>query len=125
MKDSQRAAGDAKMTGLPYSDDSPHAPQVMETGRLSPFRTLPKAWRGGSGVPSANRKSYVTLTAMKCSASLFVALLFISGCAAQPPAFVGRIEPISTPLRTTWHAGCPAGPDQLRLLTLSYWNFEE
>src|SRR3569833_679041 len=99
MKDSQRAAGDAKMTGLPYSDDSPHAPHVMETGSLSPFRTLPKAWRGGSGVPSANRKNNETQTAKKRTATQKETKQNISGCAAQPPAFVGRIEPISTPLR--------------------------
>lgn len=25
---------------------------------------------------------------------------------------------------STWHAGCPVAPEDLRLLTLSYWNFE-
>ncbi len=62
---------------------------------------------------------------MKYSGLLFLALLLTGACSAQPPAFVGRIEPISTPLRSTWHAGCPVGPDQLRQLTLSYWNFEK
>jgi hypothetical protein len=67
---------------------------------------------------------------MKCSAPLFLALIFSSACAAQPPAFVGRIEPISAPLvakmrSSTWHAGCPVSPDDLRQLTLSYWNFAQ
>jgi hypothetical protein len=68
---------------------------------------------------------------MKCSAPLFLALLFTSACAAQPPApeFVGRIETISAPLlvkmrASTWHQGCPVSPDDLRQLTLSYWNFD-
>lgn len=27
-------------------------------------------------------------------------------------------------LGATWHAGCPVGPDQLRLLSLSFWGFD-
>jgi hypothetical protein len=27
--------------------------------------------------------------------------------------------------RTTWHAGCPVPIDRLRLLTLSYWGFDD
>ncbi|HVW11963.1 MAG TPA: M15 family metallopeptidase [Bryobacteraceae bacterium] len=65
-------------------------------------------------------------------------LLMAAACAAQPPeivthktaAFTGRIERISGPLlakmrATTWHEGCPVSPDDLRQLTLSYWNFDQ
>jgi len=43
------------------------------------------------------------------------------------PAF--QVEPIAPPLlvkigTSTWHAGCPVPPDDLRQLTLSYWNFD-
>ncbi len=61
--------------------------------------------------------------------------------AAEPPEVVATqrapagfkpvfaAAPISTPLLekirvSTWHAGCPVGPKDLRELTLSYWNFD-
>jgi len=28
-------------------------------------------------------------------------------------------------LGATWHPGCPVGPDQLRLLEMSYWGFDD
>ncbi len=75
---------------------------------------------------------------MKGSVIVCLALLLTSACAAQPPEvvthkkapFTGRIEPISAPLlakmrATTWHEGCPVSPDDLRQLTLSYWNFDQ
>jgi hypothetical protein len=46
---------------------------------------------------------------------------------AFKPAF--RVDPVSAALLekirgNTWHAGCPVSPDDLRQLTLSYWNFD-
>lgn len=35
------------------------------------------------------------------------------------PALLGKIR------ATTWHAGCPVPPEDLRELTLSYWNFDK
>jgi len=52
----------------------------------------------------------------------------VSACAAEP-AFTGKIDAISAPLlaqmkASTWHAGCPVAPEDLRQLTMSYWNFD-
>lgn len=46
---------------------------------------------------------------------------------AEAPIF--KSEPIPAPLvermrHTTWHAGCPVGPEDLRLLTLTYLDFD-
>jgi hypothetical protein len=35
-----------------------------------------------------------------------------------PPAFIDRMR------ATTWHSGCPVDPRDLRMLTLSYWNYD-
>jgi D-alanyl-D-alanine carboxypeptidase len=40
-----------------------------------------------------------------------------------------RIDPIPAPLlekirTSTWHAGCPVSPEDLRQLTLPYWTFD-
>jgi hypothetical protein len=59
---------------------------------------------------------------------LFVALgvlVSTSGAAAQAPGFVGTVHNVSrADLPYSWHAGCPVGPSQLRLLRLSYWGFD-
>ncbi len=48
--------------------------------------------------------------------------------ASGPPAqlaFVGTSQPVTAAaLRYTWHPGCPVGPSQLRMLTMSYWGFD-
>lgn len=35
-----------------------------------------------------------------------------------PPDLLAKIN------TTTWHSGCPVPPSDLRVLTISYWNFE-
>ena len=53
------------------------------------------------------------------------ALASTSGAAAQAPGFVVTAHPVSrADLPYSWHAGCPVGPSQLRLLRLSYWGFD-
>jgi D-alanyl-D-alanine carboxypeptidase len=45
-------------------------------------------------------------------------------------AFHGTIQPVPAPLRTQlvsaqmWHPGCPVSFSQLRVLTVSYWEFD-
>jgi hypothetical protein len=41
---------------------------------------------------------------------------------AAPPADVSAVT--AAQLGPSWHAGCPVGPDQLRLLALPYWGFD-
>src|SRR5204863_7448768 len=47
--------------------------------------------------------------------------------AASP--FFSSIEPLSPTVRTqvadSWHAGCPVPLSGLRVLTVSYWGFDE
>jgi hypothetical protein len=45
---------------------------------------------------------------------------------APPPApFVANAAPVSAAeLGSSWRAGCPVGPAQLRLVRLSYWGFD-
>ncbi|GAA5201017.1 M15 family metallopeptidase [Rugosimonospora acidiphila] len=43
----------------------------------------------------------------------------------SPTPFVGTASPVTADtVAHTWHAGCPVGPSQLRLLHLSYWGFD-
>ena len=52
-------------------------------------------------------------------------LVSTSGAAAQAPRFVGTVQAVTrADLPYSWHAGCPVGPSQLRLLRLSYWGFD-
>jgi hypothetical protein len=49
---------------------------------------------------------------------------------AGPPVFQGTIQTIPTSLAaemraTTWHSGCPVPISDLRLLTISYWGFDD
>ena len=50
-------------------------------------------------------------------------MLFAAVCLAQTtiapltPAFLQTLR------QTTWHAGCPVSPDDLRQVTIPYWNF--
>lgn len=69
---------------------------------------------------------------------LLAPLLMVAVRAADPPEIVAahpgvdgvfQVDPIPTTLlgqmrATTWHAGCPVAPEDLRQLTLSYWNFD-
>lgn len=62
----------------------------------------------------------MTIGLSACAFALF-------SLAAQPPVF--KSEPISAPLldrmrHTTWHPGCPVGPEDLRRLTLTYLDFD-
>ena len=41
------------------------------------------------------------------------------------PAFAASVAPVTAAdLGESWRDGCPVGPDQLRRITLSYWDFD-
>ncbi|MEU4254435.1 M15 family peptidase, partial [Amycolatopsis sp. NPDC026612] len=41
------------------------------------------------------------------------------------PAYVAVIKPVTAErLGNSWHEGCPVGPDQLRLVNLSFLGFD-
>jgi len=45
--------------------------------------------------------------------------------ASASSAFVGAVAGVSAAqVSGTWRPGCPVGPAQLRLLTMSYWGFD-
>jgi D-alanyl-D-alanine carboxypeptidase len=48
-----------------------------------------------------------------------------SPAAAPAGTFVGTEATVTAAdVPYTWHPGCPVGPDQLRMLQLSYWGFD-
>ncbi len=56
----------------------------------------------------------------------------VLGCAAPfcAEAFAGRADPLSEELRATmtgksWKVGCPVGLEDLRLLTMTHWGFDQ
>src|ERR1700733_13206643 len=60
--------------------------------------------------------------------SCLLLLTLASSRGGEAPA-VFRSEPVPAPLlekirHTTWHAGCPVAPDNLRQLTLTYLDFD-
>jgi hypothetical protein len=47
------------------------------------------------------------------------------GQPAAPPSFTATVLPVSWPdLRFSYRAGCPVGPNQLRVARVSYWGFD-
>lgn len=59
-----------------------------------------------------------------------VAVLATSIAASGQPAFEGHSEPIAGHVRermvgNSWHRGCPVGLDDLRLLRVTYWGFDD
>jgi len=45
---------------------------------------------------------------------------------ATTSAFAATVAPLaSTDLGASWHEGCPLAPDQLRLVKLGYWGFDD
>lgn len=45
---------------------------------------------------------------------------------AVTPAFVGTASPVTAAdVPSTWRAGCPVGPADLRMLRMSYWGFDD
>ena len=45
---------------------------------------------------------------------------------ATAAAFVGTIARVTAAdLPSSWRAGCPVGPDALRMLSMSYWGFDD
>jgi hypothetical protein len=62
-----------------------------------------------------------------CIAALLAMLVFSPSAQAADPAFSGKVEPIPRWLKkkmTTWHSGCPVKRRDLRLLTLTHWDFQ-
>jgi hypothetical protein len=75
-------------------------------------------------------------------APLLLPFLVTAARAADPPEIVAtnlsrngftpvfQVDAVAAPLlekmrASTWHQGCPVSPDDLRQLTLSYWNFDQ
>jgi hypothetical protein len=66
----------------------------------------------------------------KAVASFAVLVLGLPGVLAGPDSFRGSAEPIGPQLRqrmsgVSWHRGCPVGLDDLRLLRVSHWGFDD
>jgi len=61
--------------------------------------------------------------------TLLLLFLALAASRAADPPEVFKVEAIPPTLvekirSTTWHAGCPVPPEDLRQLTLTYWNFD-
>ena len=60
----------------------------------------------------------------------FIAMLASSVAASGQPAFHASSEPIGGHVKerivgSSWHRGCPVGLDDLRLLRVTYWGFDD
>jgi D-alanyl-D-alanine carboxypeptidase-like protein len=57
-------------------------------------------------------------------------LLAVALALAAAPAFHASVKPLPAPIRSAvearaWHPGCPVPLSDLRLLTVSYWGFDD
>jgi D-alanyl-D-alanine carboxypeptidase len=67
--------------------------------------------------------------AVLCAAVAALAAFLATGTPASTQSFRGTIAPIGASMRASmtgvsWHPGCPVSLAQLRVLTLSYWGFD-
>ena len=67
--------------------------------------------------------------ALVLAAALVAALVCIASAAPNPTQFRSRIAPIDAAQAkrmtgVSWRRGCPVGLRDLRLLTLSHWDFD-
>src|SRR5438067_8266136 len=68
-------------------------------------------------------------TVTLCAVVAALGLCFAGAPSAGTSSFHGTVSSIGPAMRATmtgssWHAGCPVSISQLRLLTLSYWGFD-
>jgi hypothetical protein len=68
-------------------------------------------------VSSTNRVLAAVDNGFLQTASLLIGLFAIFRATTLSPDFVEKMKGVS------WHEGCPVNPSELRMLTLSYWNF--
>jgi hypothetical protein len=79
---------------------------------------------------SASTTSTVTTTAPTTATSTTAPTTTTIAPATTPatsavPAFTGTVATITAPdIPSSYRAGCPVGPDQLRMLHMSYWGFD-
>jgi D-alanyl-D-alanine carboxypeptidase len=64
-----------------------------------------------------------------CAVTAALAALLVTVSSASTAAFRGTVAPIGPAMRgamtgVSWHPGCPVSLSQLRLLTLTYWGFD-
>ena len=79
---------------------------------------------GGCGGPVVT--DWAPGDAPSASAAPSAASVAPSEVASAGVAFVGTTAPVTAAeVAHSWHPGCPVGPDQLRLLRLSYWGFDD
>jgi hypothetical protein len=67
----------------------------------------------------------VTVTVTSAAAAAAAAAATVTPTSASP-AFTGAVARVTAAeLPSSWRSGCPVGPDDLRMLTLSYWGFDD
>ena len=85
---------------------------------------------GGTTTPATTARPVAPATTTPATTSRPVAPATTAAPAAAPapaarPAFVGTVsQPGPSDLQSTYRAGCPVGPAQLRVLHMSYWGFD-
>lgn len=91
-----------------------HSPSVRTTASQAPTST--------TSTPATNAAP--TSTTARPAATTTLAPATTSSTAV--PAFVGTFARVTAAdVPSSWRAGCPVGPDDLRLLSLSYWGFDD
>lgn len=76
--------------------------------------------------PTSTTLSVTTTTTTLVATTTTTTLVAPTTTSTTPaPAFTSDVSAVSTAqLGGTWHAGCPVGSSQLRLLQMSYWGFD-
>ena len=109
---------------------------LLALGLLAACSSTPRIMARHTRAPAAAPASATTVPAT----TLPVSTILSTAPPADPPAatnshppaggpssptFVGTVADVSaTQVSGTWRPGCPVGPPELRLLTMSYWGFD-
>ena len=78
-----------------------------------------RVFAGVDGHPAASATATCTASSIGGQGTLPAML------AAPVPPYVAAVQPVApADIRSTWRAGCPVGPAQLRTIRISYWGFD-
>ncbi len=89
--------------------------------------TEPTTASGTTAVSSTAPPTTAPPTTAPATTTLVTTAAPTTTVAAMPgPTFTGSVSPVTAAdLGSSWRPGCPVAPDDLRLLRVSYWGFDD
>lgn len=108
----------ATTSSLPATTTTSLPPTTSTSGRTTAETSVPSAQAPATG---PQRRGPATTTSTTAAPSV----MRTPEPTAPAPPFAASIEPVSAEqLGSSWRAGCPVGPEQLRAVEVSHWGFD-